>query len=226
MYQTYQNTLAIPASALYENLNLLSYANFKKYCQRGKINKVLNGGNGRQALVEFSSLPQLFKQAVKEAYGDPYRQNDIDRFTDQLENNVKASQFFETFKDDEGRGLLPERIEQYYAEVGFLDDAYYKWKLQQINDEATAMETAAGDVVDAEIWKAEQIKQLNTDQAEHVAATQEQISIGVNGKGFGSKRHFQAPNDIPFTKSIAISIGRPLAQTKTVGIVRQGGMHM
>ncbi len=27
-----------------------------------------------------------------------------------------------------------------------------------------------------------------------------EISIGVNGKGFGSKRHFQQPNDIPFTK--------------------------
>lgn len=27
-----------------------------------------------------------------------------------------------------------------------------------------------------------------------------EISIGVNGKGFGSKRHFLTPNDIPFTK--------------------------
>ena len=26
------------------------------------------------------------------------------------------------------------------------------------------------------------------------------ISIGVNGRGFGSKRHFHEPNDIPFTK--------------------------
>ena len=27
-----------------------------------------------------------------------------------------------------------------------------------------------------------------------------EISIGVNGRGFGSKRHFRQPNDIPFTK--------------------------
>ena len=27
-----------------------------------------------------------------------------------------------------------------------------------------------------------------------------EISIGVNGRGFGSKRHFQQPNEIPFTK--------------------------
>lgn len=32
------------------------------------------------------------------------------------------------------------------------------------------------------------------------------ISIGVNGKGFGSKRHFVSPNEIPFTKRNAHTI--------------------
>ncbi|MEM7369626.1 MAG: cytochrome c peroxidase [Bacteroidota bacterium] len=33
-----------------------------------------------------------------------------------------------------------------------------------------------------------------------------EISIGVNGKGFGSKRHFRTPNEIPFTKRNAHTI--------------------
>ncbi|MEM7660157.1 MAG: cytochrome c peroxidase [Bacteroidota bacterium] len=34
----------------------------------------------------------------------------------------------------------------------------------------------------------------------HGFAESLEISIGVNGTGFGQKRHFQQPNDIPFTK--------------------------
>ncbi|KQC30205.1 hypothetical protein [Flagellimonas eckloniae] len=121
MYQTYQNTIAVPAVVLYEDMCLMSYPNYKYYCRSGKINKIRNGGNGRQALIEFSSLPQTFKEAVKNAYGDPYSQDDVKRFTDRLENNIEASRYFDEYIDEDGRGLLPERIAQYYAEAQILD---------------------------------------------------------------------------------------------------------
>lgn len=136
MYQTYQNTLAVPAAILYADLNLITYSNYKKYCIRGKINKLCNGGNGRQALIEFASLPQTFKEAVKNAFGDPYRQDDVQRFIDRLENNIEASRFFESYTDDDGRGLLPERISQYYAEAQILElyeKLIYDIKIKQRN---------------------------------------------------------------------------------------------
>ncbi|WP_228235898.1 hypothetical protein [Allomuricauda sp. M10] len=136
MYETYQNRLAIPAAILYDDLNLLTYTNYKQYCYTGKIKKIRTGGNGRQALIEFASLPQMFREAVKNAFGDPYSQDDVKRFTDRLENNVEASRFFEDYTDDDGRGLLPERISQYYAEAQILelyDKLVYDIKVKQHN---------------------------------------------------------------------------------------------
>lgn len=115
MYQTYQNTITLPAEILYNELSLLSYGNYKQWCSRGKINKVRNGGNGRVALIEFASLPELFKAAVKDVYGDPYKADAMQRFIDQLQSNPDAHDYYST------QGLLPEKINQYYCEAKILD---------------------------------------------------------------------------------------------------------
>jgi len=54
-------------------------------------------------------------------------------------------------------------IAKFYNDLKFLSKNYYSYKLQQIEAEAEAMRKAAGDAVDVEKWKLEQIKQLNED---------------------------------------------------------------
>ena len=44
MYQFYQNTLTVPAKALYEDLEVMSESNYKYLCSMGKMNKVATGG--------------------------------------------------------------------------------------------------------------------------------------------------------------------------------------
>lgn len=121
MYQNYQNTLVVPAALLYEDLALLSYDNYKQWCARGKINKILTGGNGRKALVEFASLPQLFRVEIKRIYGDPFKSSDLDALIARIRNNPETYVYFENYRGDNGKGLLPERIAQYYAEAQILE---------------------------------------------------------------------------------------------------------
>ncbi len=122
MYEFHLNTMAVPASVLYEDLSLLTYENYKKQCVRKKIKKLVNGGNGRVSLVEFASLPEGYKKAIKNAYGNPYKQDDLQRFVNQLENNTEAYLYFsETYKKEFGTALLPEEVDQHYAESQVLD---------------------------------------------------------------------------------------------------------
>ncbi|WP_394749516.1 hypothetical protein [Spongiimicrobium salis] len=121
MYQTYQNILAIPAEALYSDLSLLSYDNYKWQCRSGKLEKIRTGGNGRTALVAYASLPPIFKDALKKAYGDPYLQDDVSTFINQLKNNKDAYLFFQDYIDETtGKNLVKDRINQYYCEVQIL----------------------------------------------------------------------------------------------------------
>lgn len=41
MYQFYQNTLTLPAKALYEDLEIMSESNYKYLCGSGKMKKVV-----------------------------------------------------------------------------------------------------------------------------------------------------------------------------------------
>jgi hypothetical protein len=160
MYETYKNIISVPASVLYDDLQLLTYNNYKNYCKRGKIQKVRNGGNGRQALIDFKSLPILIKDAVINAYGNPYKKDQLDKLIEKLEPCPMAYDFFI------GKGLLPERVKQYYVESQILT-AYSQiinsLKLKQANGMAIKMGPAKQEIC-AIILELKNIKQSNTNE--------------------------------------------------------------
>ena len=143
MYESYQNTIAVPAFILYDELGLISYSSYKQQCARKKLNKIRNGGNGRQALIEFRTLPTLFKDAVVKAYGSPFKKDQLERLIDKLEACPDAHDYFV------GKGLLPERVKQYYCESQILK-AYskliYNIKVKQANGMAIKMGPAKEEI--------------------------------------------------------------------------------
>lgn len=145
---------------LYENLGLMSYSSYKQQCARGKINKIRNGGNGRQALVEFRTLPILFKEAVVKAFGDPNQKDQLERLIDKLEPCPDAHDFFI------GKGLLPERVKQYYVESQILkayDKLIYNIRVKQTNGMAVKMGPAKAEIC-AVIQELQKITPANSDQ--------------------------------------------------------------
>ena len=49
-----------------ELLEVMSESNYKQMVRRGKISRARRGGNGRQALIVFDSLPGKYRSAVRE----------------------------------------------------------------------------------------------------------------------------------------------------------------
>lgn len=72
MYQYFNNTLCIPAKAIYSDFKLLSYEAYKKQCSRGNLTVVRRACRNRPALLSYDLLPEQFKQEVFKNYGSPY----------------------------------------------------------------------------------------------------------------------------------------------------------
>ncbi|MFY0714092.1 hypothetical protein J1D01_10475 [Seonamhaeicola sp. NFXS20] len=121
MYETYQNTLCINQEVFYEHIAVLSYANFQKWVQRGKLKRVRTKGRGRTGLIEFASIPEDLKNIIIHKFGNPYLQNDRETFTNQLETDYDAIDFFKTYVYDDGRGIPNKRQEQYICEAEILN---------------------------------------------------------------------------------------------------------
>ncbi len=60
-----------------------------------------------------------------------------------------------------------EIIEDYYKSVTFADDKYIAWKKSEIDKEAAEMKKKAGNEVNVEIWKNDQLKQLKDDRTKY-----------------------------------------------------------
>lgn len=66
MIKIINNTPCVPARLLFEELKVISYTNYKQKCYRGQLKVVVRGGNGRQTMVEFASLPEEWKKVIRD----------------------------------------------------------------------------------------------------------------------------------------------------------------
>jgi hypothetical protein len=121
MYETYNNTIAINQEVFYDRLSILSYENFQKWCQRGKLNRIRTKGRGRTGLIEFASIPEDLKNLLIRTFGNPYLQNDRETFTNQLASDDNAITFFRTYKYDNGLGISEEKQSQYICDAEILN---------------------------------------------------------------------------------------------------------
>ena len=80
MTEYYNDILCIEVSWLTGNDGVMTTSNFKQLKRRSHINQLRTGGNGRTALVEYSSIPQRFKDKIIEKIGDPRKMQNIKNF--------------------------------------------------------------------------------------------------------------------------------------------------
>lgn len=115
------NIVAVTKDELLD-LNLYTEASLSKNIQRYKnqpygIKRVMIGGNGRQLLVNFDTLPGDYQEAI----GDPRKKDHImERF---YRTDSDAVRYFTTFKFDDGTYLKAEHQEKYIINASVLRSA-------------------------------------------------------------------------------------------------------
>lgn len=129
MYQFYNNTLTIPARALYEDLAVMTESNYKKQCRVGKINRVRTArGLDNTALVDFESLPERFRVEVVKKIGYPQRKTVQNLILNHFKDDYEAVDFFANYKLDDFTFLKPEKQDEYVknAQMLWALDSYLK----------------------------------------------------------------------------------------------------
>lgn len=120
MYKDINGTVCVPAKILYDGLNVISFALYRKNEFHKQLNFIQKGGNGRQALVELKSIPPEVRQKVIEELGEPSEENQITRIEYFYQEDMKARSYFEEHTLPDGRYLEPEHQEEYTANASML----------------------------------------------------------------------------------------------------------
>jgi len=111
MYTYHNNILCVKASHLIGDL--ISKAHYDVLKTRGYLNVIQKGGNGRQALVEFSSMREDLKQKVVQIAGDPAQTAQKTIFESYLKPDYEAAAYFTAFRKANGKPLTTEKQTEY-----------------------------------------------------------------------------------------------------------------
>lgn len=132
MFDLVDNVLCVPATVLYEEMGLISYDNYKWYVRRGKLKKVVNGGNGRKAMIDYASMPDEFKMALKSKCGNksPWQVAMGNDLKMHIEQDLNAIKYFNEFVKPDGEKLSEEKKREYIANANILNavDKFLKYK--------------------------------------------------------------------------------------------------
>lgn len=121
MFEYYQNNILCIQAQWLIDYGIVSEPNYKQLCTRGHIKKVQTGGNGRKALIQFDTMRSDIKNKVIELAGDPYEKVTTITFTDYIENDPKAMEFYQTFTLDNGQALPEKNILEYHCNVSIVN---------------------------------------------------------------------------------------------------------
>lgn len=106
--------MAVESAWLIDN-DIITQGNYNKMSATHKIHVLRRGCNATPALVEYESLPERFKQKVKDIVGDPYKIVKQNRIAELIEDSLEASKFFDEFITAEGKYLPVEKRREYYV---------------------------------------------------------------------------------------------------------------
>lgn len=113
MYAYQNNILSIPAKLLYEDLDLISYGAYKKWCdkKRGKLIRTKQGrGKGNEAWVSFHDIKEEWvKNAVKAFLGSPDKVVSKNLLEELISPDRKATNFFAAHRKPNGDSLKFEK---------------------------------------------------------------------------------------------------------------------
>ena len=106
---------------------VISYEALKKLCQRGKVRRVVMGGNGREAMYDVESLPVRYRREVYRRYPDLAERQRSEGLMDLIEPNAAAEHYYATYLLDEskerqgGRHLPVAKQREYANNCAILD---------------------------------------------------------------------------------------------------------
>lgn len=120
--EIFQNNIAVTVEELTSEQGgkaVMTKANYQNLINRKKITVLRRGCNCTPALVEWASLPERFKRAFVEKWGDPEKLMRDDR--PHLAMNDAAREFFAGVTLPDGKRLTQELIEEYSLNASVLD---------------------------------------------------------------------------------------------------------
>ncbi len=117
MFEYYQNNILCVHSSWIVESGIISEPNYKQMCSRGHLKKLTTGGNGRKALIQFDTMRSDIKDKVIALAGDPYAKVTTITFTDYIEQDQKAYDFYRNFTLDSGEALPEKNIMEYCTNV-------------------------------------------------------------------------------------------------------------
>ena len=119
--QYYQNQVCVSYKELIEP-GILSVSSYKQFVFRNKLEVLQKGGNGREALIAYDSLPDGLKQKVRKTYGDNIKEQALQSpLLKYYEIDVKASDYFSTYKLPNGKFLSEDKQREYTANASALN---------------------------------------------------------------------------------------------------------
>ncbi|WP_438710827.1 hypothetical protein ACSTS3_19510 [Aquimarina muelleri] len=121
IYESYNNNLCVSQDVFYKGVNLLGYDRFQNWVKAGKLNRLRTKGGTRTGLIEFSSIPESLRQLIIKSFGNPYLENDRTTFTNQLEQDQNAIDFFKSYRYEDGSGIPTKKQQQYICEAEILN---------------------------------------------------------------------------------------------------------
>jgi len=113
MFEYHNDILSVRVSWLVNEANIFSSANYHKLKNRGWIKVTRRGCKGTPALIEFSSIPDRFKNVIVDKYGDPRKTTRNRKFIDYLIKDSEALKFFKEYTLESGDKLPEDTIQEY-----------------------------------------------------------------------------------------------------------------
>jgi hypothetical protein len=113
--QRYNNIICISYSELV-NGGIITDTSYRYHSQKGNLEVIRKGRNGREALVNYDSMPERYKEKIRRQFGNNIREvatkNGLKDF---LEWDVQAEDFFDTYEYENGTKIKPDKRQQYTA---------------------------------------------------------------------------------------------------------------
>ena len=120
MYETYNNTIAVPVRQLIDS-GIISKPNYDKLVRAKKVKVLQRGCLGTPALADFSSFPERFRRVMETVFGDPKAERSTNALAEFLGQDTKAIEFYSSYEVDDNRYLPAETIKEYYANACVLN---------------------------------------------------------------------------------------------------------
>lgn len=128
-FETYNGILGVRANALIGDF--IDKPLYDYYLQKGKFKSIRRGCRETPALIEFSTLPDKLKIALKGVYGEDVKKlAEKDTIRGMYSISQEALAFYRKYRTDEDKSLSEAKIEEYTINASLICaiNKYYAWR--------------------------------------------------------------------------------------------------